>query len=88
MWAHVSHAWPVSLPAGLACCCLTSRHVLRAYPGMLEKAALAHIAVGFKQRRPSLVRLAEKMLSYVPVGFSTSKSPLLICLPDAPAVSS
>ncbi len=40
----------------------------RAYPGMLEKAALAHIAIGFAQRRPSLVRLAEKMVAYAPVG--------------------
>jgi hypothetical protein len=29
---------------------------------MLEKAALAHIVIGFAQRRPSLVRVAEKIL--------------------------
>ena len=46
---------------------------------MLERAALAHIAVGFKQRRPSLVRLAEKMLSFVPVRLSTSPSSALTC---------
>ncbi|KAK9906858.1 hypothetical protein WJX75_009282 [Coccomyxa subellipsoidea] len=55
-----------------------------AYPGMLERTALAHIAVGFKQRRPSLVRLAEKMLSFVPENGALVERVVAKSLLDAP----
>lgn len=34
---------------------------------MGQKAALAHMVVGFAQRRPHLVRVAENLLNLVPV---------------------
>ncbi|EIE24067.1 hypothetical protein COCSUDRAFT_65723 [Coccomyxa subellipsoidea C-169] len=55
-----------------------------AYPGMLEKAALAHIAIGFAQRRPSLVRLAEKMVAYAPENSALVERVVAKSLLDAP----
>ena len=48
------------LPAALTCARSPGARVSE---GTLQKAALAHIVTGFVQRRPSLVRVAEKILN-------------------------
>ncbi|CAL8462399.1 g1932 [Coccomyxa elongata] len=55
-----------------------------AYPGLLEKVALAHITVGFTQRRPSLVRVAEKLLDFVPDTGALVERVVAKALLDAP----